>query len=105
MSHFISHAILLVEDDENDLFFLTDSFARAGVTDPIRVVRDGPEAIEYFKGEGEFADREEFPLPTLALLDFKLPRLTGLHVLKWIRQHHGLAPIVILFSSSENDVD
>jgi len=105
MSRFNSHAILLVDDDENDLFFLTDSFSKAGVTAPIRIARDGKEAIEYFQGEGKFADRDEFPLPSLALIDFKLPHLTGLQVLQWIRRHHGLAPIVILFSSSESDAD
>ena len=97
--------ILLVEDDENDLFFMQEAMRKAGVLNPIRVVSNGQEVIDYFKGTGKFANREEFPVPYLLLLDLKLPRVLGLDVLKWIRQQPGVAAVVIIFSSSTEEAD
>ena len=71
---------------------------KAGVANPIQVATDGRQAIDYLKGAGKFANREEFPLPCLVLLDLKLPYVMGLDVLKWIRQQPGLAPIVIVLT-------
>ena len=97
--------ILLVEDDDNDVFFFKRAMADAGLTHPLQVARDGREAINYLQGEGRFADRAEFPLPCLVLLDLKLPFVMGLDVLKWIRQQSRSAPIVIILSSSNEDSD
>ena len=97
--------ILQVEDDPNDVFFLKHALKRAGVANPIRVVNDGQEAIDYFKGAGKFADREQFPLPGLVLLDLKLPHVMGLDVLKWIRQESGLSLVVVLLTASAEEAD
>ena len=78
--------ILQVEDDENDVFFLKRAFKEAGILECLRVVTDGQEAIDYLSGTGEYADRARFPLPTLVLLDLKLPRKTGFEVLEWVRE-------------------
>ena len=74
--------ILQVEDDPNDMFFLQHAMKKAGVANPIQVASDGQQAIEYLQGTGKFADREQFPLPCLVLLDLKLPHVMGLDVLK-----------------------
>jgi CheY-like chemotaxis protein len=97
--------ILQVEDDPNDVFLLQHAMTRAGVTNPIQVATNGRQAIEYLKGTGKFADREQFPLPCLVLLDLKLPYVMGLEVLKWIRQQPGTAPIVLLLTASAEDAD
>ena len=97
--------ILQVEDDPNDVFFLKHALKRAGVANPIRVVNDGQEAIDYLKGAGRFADRDQFPLPGLVLLDLKLPHVMGLDVLKWIRQESGLSLVVVLLTASAEEVD
>ena len=97
--------ILQVEDDPNDVFFLKHALKRAGVANPIRVVNDGREAIDYLKGAGKFADRDQFPLPGLVLLDLKLPHVMGLDVLKWIRQESGLSLVVVLLTASAEEVD
>ncbi len=97
--------ILQVEDDPNDVFFLKHALKRAGVANPIRVVNDGQEAIDYLKGAGRFADREQFPLPGLVLLDLKLPHVMGLDVLKWIRQESGLSLVVVLLTASAEEAD
>lgn len=97
--------ILQVEDDPNDVFFFKKALNKAGVTNPIQVATDGQQAIDYLKGAGDFADREKFPLPCLMVLDLKLPHVMGLDVLKWIREQHGRALVVIIMSASAEEMD
>lgn len=95
--------LLLVEDDEDDVFIFRRAFCRAGLNDVVHVLRDGEEAVTYLAGEGGYADRSRFPLPYLVFLDLKLPRLSGLEVLHWIRDQPTLVtlPVVVLTSSAE----
>jgi len=97
-----SFSLLLAEDDDNDVFFLQKAFEQAKIENPIHVVRDGQEAIEYLSGAGKFSDRRQFPLPYLMLLDLKMPRKTGLDVLQWVHAHPELKclPVVVLSSSA-----
>src|SRR5581483_4834593 len=92
--------ILQVEDDQNDVFFLQKAMKKAGVENPIQVACDGQQAIDYLQGAGKFADRLQFPLPCLMLLDLKLPHVMGLDVLKWIRQQPGPALTVLMLTAS-----
>src|SRR5580765_819362 len=98
-------AILQVEDDPNDVFFLRHAMNKLEIANPLRVVTDGQQAIDYLKGVGKFADREQFPLPGLVLLDLKLPYVMGLDVLKWIRQESGLELVVLLMTASAEEAD
>ena len=98
--------VLLVEDDENDVFFFKRAMKLAGWDEPLHVAQDGQEAIEYLKGTGQYADREKFPLPALVLLDLKLPFLSGLEVLKWIRTESDFKQMaVVMLTSSKQEVD
>ncbi|HSH95944.1 MAG TPA: response regulator [Roseimicrobium sp.] len=97
--------ILLVEDDENDVFLLTKAMKRLGIANPVQIACDGQQAIDYMEGQGKFSDRQEFPVPYLVLLDLKLPRVKGLDVLKRIREVDGARPIVVILSSSRNATD
>jgi CheY-like chemotaxis protein len=98
--------ILLVEDREDDVFLLRRSFSKAGITNPMQVVRNGEEAISYLIGTGKYLDRAEFPLPELILLDLKMPKLDGFEVLKWLRSQHQLARIrVVVLTCSDNIQD
>ena len=101
----MAQTILLVEDEPNDVYFMQQAMQKAGVVNPIQVASDGRQAIDYFKGAGKFANRSEFPLPCLVLLDLKLPYVMGLDVLKWIRQQPQAATIVIILSSSKDEAD
>ena len=101
----MTRAILLVEDEPNDVFFMQQAMKKAGVVNPIHVASDGRQAIDYFSGAGKFANRAEFPLPCLVLLDLKLPYVMGLDVLKWIRQQPELPAIVLILSSSKDQED
>jgi CheY-like chemotaxis protein len=96
--------ILLVEDDENDVFFIQRAFQQANIGNPWKRARDGEEAISYLRGDPPFADRDKFPAPQLMLLDLKMPRKNGFEVLQWVRQQPGLKrlPIVVLTSSRED---
>src|ERR1043166_5515933 len=98
-------SILLVEDDENDVFFFKYAMKKESLGNPLQVARDGQEAIDYLEGTGKFANREEFPMPYLIVLDLKLPFVMGLDVLKWIREQPQLSPIVVVLSSSPENAD
>ncbi len=96
------NCILQVEDDENDVFMLQHVFNQTGIACPLRVVRNGQEAMDYLSGRGLFEDREKYPLPCLMLLDLKLPVRTGFEVLQWIRNDPVFKNlVVVVFSSSE----
>jgi two-component system response regulator len=97
--------ILLVEDEENDALLMQRALKRAAVVHAVHLANDGREAIDYLEGAGKFANRKDFPLPCLVLLDLKLPYVMGLDVLKWIRRQPDLATIVILLSSSAAEAD
>jgi CheY-like chemotaxis protein len=94
--------ILHVEDDANDIFLLKHAMQKAGVAQPIQVAHNGQEAMDYLRGAGKFADREE---PCLILLDLKLSGVMGLEVLKWIRQQPGPALVVVVLTASGQDAD
>ena len=98
--------ILLVEDDANDVFFFERAAKRAGVTVPVRTVRDGQEAVSYLSGEGIFADRTAYPFPVLMVLDLNLPQRHGLEVLRWLRQNKSCRTLlVVVLTSSRSEVD
>src|SRR5262245_54836563 len=80
--------ILLIEDNENDVLFMNLALEQAGVTNPVHVVKDGQEALDYLGGTSGHADRVKYPLPYLVVLDLKLPYVMGLDVLKWMRERH-----------------
>jgi CheY-like chemotaxis protein len=102
MSH--SSVLLVVEDDPNDVLFVRRGLAKAGVEGSVREARDGEEAVAYLEGKGDFRDRSKHPLPSLVLLDLKLPKKSGLEVLEWLRGRPDLRtiPVVVLTSSRES---
>jgi len=78
-------AILLVEDEESDILIFQRTFSKAQILNPLIILESSEEAMQYLDGQGKYSDREEFPLPSLALLDLKLPRIDGYELLQWIR--------------------
>lgn len=95
--------ILLVEDDPNDIELFQRAYRKCELANPLQVVRDGEEAQNYLAGCGIYTDRESYPLPGIVLLDFKLPRKSGLEVLSWLRSQDELKrlPVIALTSSRE----
>ena len=98
------YAVLLAEDDANDVLLIQRAFQKTNIANPLRVVRDGEEALAYLSGQEPYADRDRHPLPMLLLLDLKLPRKSGFEVLQWLRQQSSLKrlPVVVLTSSNQN---
>jgi len=97
--------ILQVDDDPNDVFLLRHAMKKAGVTNPIHVVNDGQQAVDYLAGTGKYADRGKFPFPCLVLLDLKLAYVMGLDVLQWIRQQCPTPLVVIILTASAENED
>lgn len=95
--------ILLVEDNDDDAFITSRAFTSAQVEAIIKRTEDGQAAIDYLDGVGAYADRKEYPLPDILLLDLKLPHKTGLEVLRWVREHKVLSPLVVLVLTSSSE--
>jgi two-component system, response regulator len=95
--------ILLVEDNEQDEGLMLRALRKNNISNETVVVRDGAEALDYLFAMGKYADRNPAELPTVVLLDIKLPRVNGLEVLRRVRanEHTKLLPIVVLTSSRE----
>jgi CheY-like chemotaxis protein len=99
-------AILFVDDDPNDMLLVQRAFKKAGLTYPLIHKRDGEEAIDYLSGKSPYSDRTKHPLPTLILLDIKMPKMTGFDVLSWMQHQPTLAKIpVVVLTASVRDED
>lgn len=72
------------------------AFEQAAIKNPVRVVEDGQQAVDYLAGNGKFAGRSQFPMPCLMLLDLKLPIMMGLDVLRWIKDRPELHTLVVI---------
>ena len=77
-----TRGILLVEDNEDDVFLMRRALQGAGISNPLYLVDDGQKAIDYLAGTGDYADRSLHPFPALIFLDLKLPFKSGHEVLR-----------------------
>lgn len=95
--------ILLVEDNPDDEELTLRALEDYKVGNEIVVARDGVEALDYLFATGTHVGRDSAALPTLILLDLKLPRVDGLEVLRRLRDdpRTRLLPVVVLTSSKE----
>jgi two-component system response regulator len=94
---------LLVEDNPDDEALALRAFSKINISNKIIVARDGVEALDYIFATGQYADRDKTQIPSVVLLDLKLPKIDGLEVLRRIRTHDATKsmPVVILTSSKE----
>ncbi len=95
--------ILLVEDNDDDVLLIERAFLKARLVNPLQVVRDGEEAIEYLLGEGKFARRDLYPFPLMLLLDLHLPLTDGFEVLSWLRAHPEIGELIVVVLTSSKD--
>ncbi|MBI5100256.1 MAG: response regulator [Nitrospirae bacterium] len=96
--------ILLVEDSPNDAELTLEALSEYNLANEVEVVRDGQDALDYLYREGRFSGRSDGN-PAVILLDLKLPKLSGLEVLKTIKSDDRmkLIPVVVLTSSHEEN--
>src|SRR4051812_8060591 len=93
--------VLYAEDDSNDALLCEHAFEISNLPIDLRIVDDGACLISWLCGEGEYADRSKFPLPTLIITDSKMPLRGGLEVLRFVRTHPELRdlPVVLYYGS------
>lgn len=96
--------ILLVEDNEDDAELTLRALKKNNILNEVVIARDGAEALDYLFCTGAYAGRDPEALPTVVLLDLKLPKIDGLEVLRRLRAdaRTRLLPVVILTSSKED---
>lgn len=99
--------ILLIEDNPSDIALTQRAFEKIRLANNIVVAEDGQEALDYLFGDGSLAGRDPNDLPALVLLDLKLPKISGLEVLRRIRANpttHRLPVVVLTTSTQERDL-
>ncbi len=103
MNEFDQRVILLVEDNPDDELLTLRAFRKSNIRNPVIVVRDGAEALDYLFARGEHSGRDVNIQPQVVLLDLHLPKLDGLAVLRHIREDERtrMLPVVMLTSSNE----
>jgi len=96
--------ILLVEDNRSDEELTIRALRKNNITNNVVVAHDGEEALDYLFGRGMFKERNPRAMPAFVLLDLKLPKLTGIEVLRALRSNSltEAVPVVILSSSKED---
>lgn len=94
--------VLVVEDDEDD-FFLTQRALRKFTSAPINRLESGRAAIDYLSARGAYADRTKFPLPALMFLDLKMDHGSGLEVLQWVAANLRDTPLKIFVLTGSNE--
>ena len=100
--------VLSVDDNDVDGALLERAFKRTSIPARLYRVSEGPQAMAYLAGDGIYRDRENYPLPDLVLLDLAMPKMSGVDVLKWIRQQTQSVvkkTRVLIFTSSEKPED
>jgi CheY-like chemotaxis protein len=98
--------ILLVQDNPRDVELTKQSFTQARITNPVRVVHDGAEALDFLFGSGAYATRRGNSNPQVVLLDLNLPRVGGLEVLRRLKADERTRDIpVIVLTASTRDRD
>jgi CheY-like chemotaxis protein len=98
--------ILLVDDREEDVFFIRRAFKSADLKHRIAHVRDGDEAIKYLLRQPPYDDNAVYPVPDVVVLDLKMPKRDGFEVLQWLRDQNALKPApVVVLTSSDRDED
>lgn len=95
--------ILLVEDDPDDAEMAVRALKKDNLANKIKIIEDGEEALEFIFSKGKYKDKPVWPYPKIILLDIKLPKVSGLEVLKAIKEDEKtkIIPVVVMTSSKE----
>ncbi|MDH5718256.1 MAG: response regulator [Spirochaetia bacterium] len=98
--------ILLAEDNEHDIISIKRAFKKNNITNPLYVVRNGLECLDFLFRKNQYEDPETSPTPNLILLDIKMPKMDGITALKEIRENKNTRRIpVIMLTTSKDQKD
>ncbi len=98
--------VLMAEDNEHDILATQRAWKKNNIVNPLRIVKDGEECLDYLYRRGKYSEPGAAPRPGILLLDIKMPRLNGLAVLQHIRADeklHHLPVIILTTSKTEED--
>ncbi len=97
--------VLIAEDNEHDLVATKRAWKKYNIANPLHVVRDGEECLDYLHQRGKYSEPGSAPRPGILLLDIKMPKMDGLTVLEHIREDEKLhrLPVVILTTSKAEE--
>ena len=97
--------VLMAEDDEHDIVATKRAWQKHHVVNPLYIVNDGEECLDFLHRRGKYNDPATSPRPGIVLLDINMPKLDGLKVLKHIREEEGLhrLPVIILTTSKAEE--
>lgn len=99
-------AILLVEDNEDHAEIVFRTFKNHRIKNQLNHLSDGAEALDYLYGRKQYSERNKYPLPSLILLDLRLPKIDGIEVLTTIKRDENLKRIpVVILTSSDAEID
>ena len=98
-------AVLMAEDESHDIVATQRAWEKSHIINPLYVVKDGEECLDFLHQRGKYKAAESAPKPGILLLDIKMPRMDGLEVLKHIREDDGLhrLPVIMLTSSKAEE--
>ena len=106
MKEFEIFDVLIVEDNPNDAELMIRALRRGNIANPLHVVEDGAEALDFIFARGRYEARSGIQPPRVVLLDIKLPKVSGLEVLKAIKENEKTKNIpVVMVTSSREDPD
>jgi len=90
--------VVIVDDDPYDAVLAEGVIHELQLKFPVQILTSGEDLVSYLQGDDLYADRNQYPLPGLVLLDLKMPRMDGFAVLEWLKAHpeHAEIPVVVL---------
>ena len=94
------HVVLIVDDSEDDRFFLRRMLKDSARLRLVWEATDGEEALDYLKGAGEFSDRGLHPFPDVVILDLKMAGKNGYDILEWLRTQSFPDMVLVVSSGS-----
>ncbi len=97
--------VLMAEDDEHDIVAVKRAWKKNNISNPLYIVNDGEECLDYLYQKGKYSDPETAPRPGILLLDIKMPKMDGLAVLEHIRKDdkYRNLPVIILTTSKDDE--
>ncbi len=98
--------VLIADDSEDDSFFFERALRQSRRFTVVGSVRNGEEIIAYLTGQGQYADRQLWPMPDVLMMDLIMPRLSGTAVLEWLHTHQipGMKTVIISGSALAQDI-